>query len=132
MAATRPDLYKVLGVSKSASAEELKQAHRKLVRRYHPDRNPGDAAAEERFKEVQAAYDVLSDPDKRKQYDRGTGPFAAGGGGGGGPAPAGAGAGGAFPPPDFGASPDLPPPPLGPPPRRSGGGVRGGRARGQA
>jgi len=71
MAATRPDLYKVLGVSKNASAEELKQAHRKLVRKYHPDRNPGDEAAEERFKEIQAAYDVLSDPDKRKQYDRG-------------------------------------------------------------
>jgi molecular chaperone DnaJ len=82
MAATRPDLYKLLGVSKNASAEEIKQAHRKLVRKYHPDRNPGDDAAEERFKEIQAAYDVLSDAEKRKQYDRGTGPFAAGPGGG--------------------------------------------------
>jgi len=82
MAATRPDLYATLGVAKGASAEEIKKAHRKLVRRYHPDRNPGDAAAEERFKEVQAAYDVLSDEEKRQHYDRGTGPFAAGPGGG--------------------------------------------------
>src|SRR4051794_41197552 len=78
MAATKPDLYKVLGVGKGASAEEIKKAHRKLVRQYHPDRNPGDAAAERRFKEGQAAYDVLSDPGKRKQYDRGTGPFSSG------------------------------------------------------
>ncbi len=82
MAATRPDLYATLGVAKGASSEEIKKAHRKLVRRYHPDRNPGDAAAEERFKEVQAAYDVLSDEEKRQHYDRGTGPFAAGPGGG--------------------------------------------------
>jgi molecular chaperone DnaJ len=66
------DLYKVLGVEKKASPEEIKKAYRKLARRYHPDRNPDDAKAEERFKEVQGAYDVLSDPDKRKQYDRGT------------------------------------------------------------
>jgi molecular chaperone DnaJ len=65
------DLYKVLGVDRKASAEDIKKAHRKLVRQHHPDRNPGDAKAEERFKEIQAAYDVLSDPDKRKQYDRG-------------------------------------------------------------
>src|SRR4051795_3955417 len=114
MAATRPDLYKVLGVSKSASAEELKQAHRKLVRRYHPDRNPGDAAAEERFKEVQAAYDVLSDPDKRKQYDRGTGPFAAGGGGG-------------FSPSDFRAFSDILSHLFGEGTRRPRGGGRGRR-----
>lgn len=82
MAATRPDLYATLGVAKGASAEEIKKAHRKLVRQYHPDRNPGDAAAEERFKEVQAAYDVLGDEEKRQHYDRGTGPFAAGPGGG--------------------------------------------------
>ncbi len=86
--APRPDLYKTLGVDKKASAEDVKKAHRKLVRQYHPDRNPGDAAAETKFKEIQAAYDVLGDPEKRKQYDRG-GLFGAGGVGG-----AGGGAGG--------------------------------------
>jgi molecular chaperone DnaJ len=79
-------LYESLGVSKNASPEELKKAYRKLVREFHPDKNPGNAEAEARFKEVQSAYDVLSDPDKRKQYDtRGTangrpgGGFSAGG-----------------------------------------------------
>jgi molecular chaperone DnaJ len=80
--AGRPDLYKALGVSKQATADEIKKAYRKLARQYHPDRNPGDEAAESRFKEVQAAYDILGDAEKRKQYDRGTGPFAAGPGGG--------------------------------------------------
>jgi molecular chaperone DnaJ len=63
-------LYDTLGVSKSASGDEIKKAYRKLAREYHPDRNPGDAAAEEKFKEVQTAYDVLSDDEKRKAYDR--------------------------------------------------------------
>src|SRR5918994_6831604 len=65
------ELYKTLGVSKKASEEEIKKAYRKLARKYHPDRNPDDAAAEERFKEVQGAYDTLSDPEKRKAYDAG-------------------------------------------------------------
>ena len=82
MAATKPDLYKVLGVGRNASDAEIKKAYRRLAREFHPDRNPGDTRAEERFKEISAAYDVLSDPDKRKAYDQGTGPFAAGGGAG--------------------------------------------------
>jgi molecular chaperone DnaJ len=63
-------LYDTLGVSKTASQDEIKKAYRKLAREYHPDKNPGDKAAEERFKEIQTAYDVLADEDKRKQYDR--------------------------------------------------------------
>jgi len=62
-------LYDTLGVKKGASADEIKKAYRKLAAKYHPDKNPGDASAEERFKDVQNAYDVLSDPEKRKQYD---------------------------------------------------------------
>jgi molecular chaperone DnaJ len=62
-------LYEALGVPKNASAADLKKAYRKLVQQYHPDKNPGDAESEKRFKEIQHAYDVLSDPEKRKQYD---------------------------------------------------------------
>ena len=62
-------LYDTLGVKKGASADEIKKAYRKLAAQYHPDKNPGDASAEEKFKEVQNAYDVLSDTEKRKQYD---------------------------------------------------------------
>src|SRR5512133_1284270 len=86
------DPYSVLGVDRKASAEEIKKAYRKLARQYHPDRNPDDPKAEERFKEIQSAYDIVGDPDKRKQYDRG-GIFFGSGGRGGGPG-AGGGQGG--------------------------------------
>ena len=82
--ATRPDYYKTLGVERKATAEEIKKAYRKLARRYHPDRNPDDKDAESRFKDISQAYDVLGDPEKRKQYDSGSGPFASGAGPGGG------------------------------------------------
>ncbi len=64
------DYYSILGVSPDASLEEIKRVYRKLVLKYHPDRNPGDREAEEKFKEINEAYDVLSDPEKRAQYDR--------------------------------------------------------------
>ena len=80
------DYYEVLGVSRDASESEIKKAYRKLAHKYHPDRNPGDKQAEANFKEVQEAYDVLSDKTKREQFDRfgfagpgGQGPFQGGG-----------------------------------------------------
>ena len=82
--ASRPDYYKTLGVEKKATPEEIKKAYRKLARQYHPDANPDDKNAEARFKEISQAHDVLGDPEKRKQYDSGSGPFATGAGPGGG------------------------------------------------
>nr|BAL54757.1 curved DNA-binding protein [uncultured Chloroflexota bacterium] len=64
------DYYRILGIDRNASAEEIRQAYRKLAKQYHPDRNPGDKAAEEKFKEINEAYQVLSDPQKRAHYDR--------------------------------------------------------------
>src|SRR5579883_1947077 len=63
------DYYKVLGVDKKASQDDIKKAYRKLAIKYHPDKNPGDKKAEEKFKEINEANDVLSDPEKRKKYD---------------------------------------------------------------
>ena len=78
MAAKR-DFYEVLGVSKTASDAEIKKAYRKLAKKYHPDSNPNDTVAAERFKEINEAYDVLSDPEKKKLYDQfGAAAFEAG------------------------------------------------------
>src|SRR5215217_46520 len=87
-AVARTDYYKTLGVDKKASQDDIKKAYRKLARQYHPDTN-NDAGAEERFKEISEAYDVLADPEKRKKYDRGqsvfggANPFGTGAPGGG-------------------------------------------------
>jgi molecular chaperone DnaJ len=78
------DFYKVLGVSKDASSSEIKKAYRKLARDNHPDSNPGDKAAEDRFKEISEAYSVLSDPERRKEYDEQRTLFGSGFGGSGG------------------------------------------------
>ncbi|MBS7411085.1 MAG: DnaJ domain-containing protein, partial [Muribaculaceae bacterium] len=80
------DYYEVLGVSKSATADEIKKAYRKKAIQYHPDRNPGDKEAEEKFKEAAEAYEVLSDENKRARYDQyghNMGPQGFGGGGAG-------------------------------------------------
>jgi len=68
--ATKQDYYETLGVKRGAAAEEVRKAYRRLARKYHPDVNPGDKSAEEKFKQIQEAYDVLSDPKKRKMYDQ--------------------------------------------------------------
>jgi molecular chaperone DnaJ len=67
---TKRDYYEILGVAKSATADEIKKAYRKVAMQFHPDRNPGDKGAEEKFKEAAEAYEILSDQDKRAQYDR--------------------------------------------------------------
>jgi molecular chaperone DnaJ len=85
---SKRDFYEILGVSKSASADEIKKAYRKVAMQFHPDRNPGDKAAEEKFKEAAEAYEILSDTDKKAKYDRfghqAFGPGTGGGGYGGG------------------------------------------------
>lgn len=68
--ASKRDFYEILGVSKTASADEIKKAYRKVAMQFHPDRNPGDKSSEEKFKEAAEAYEILSDEDKRSQYDR--------------------------------------------------------------
>ncbi len=67
---TKQDYYELLGVSRKASAKEIRTAFRKLARKYHPDLNPGDKSSEEKFKQLQEAYDVLSDSKKRQMYDQ--------------------------------------------------------------
>ena len=67
---SKRDYYEVLGVTKSASTDEIKKAYRKVAMQFHPDRNPGDKAAEEKFKEAASAYEVLSDTEKKAKYDR--------------------------------------------------------------
>src|SRR6185369_9785053 len=70
MPSSTRDFYEVLGIERGCSEDDLKRAYRKMALKYHPDRNPGDKEAEERFKEASAAYQVLCDPERRAQYDR--------------------------------------------------------------
>ena len=85
MAESKRDYYEVLGVGRDADAATLKKAYRQIAKKYHPDMNPGDAEAEKKFKEASEAYAVLSDPDKRRQYDQfGHAAFEGGAGGAGG------------------------------------------------
>lgn len=85
MAEQKRDYYEVLGVERGADDASIKKAYRQLAKKYHPDMNPGDAEAEKKFKEASEAYAVLSDPDKRRQYDQfGHAAFEGGAGGFGG------------------------------------------------
>src|SRR6266581_4830083 len=99
MATPKHEYYETLGVPRKAEAEEIRKAYRKLARKFHPDLNPGDKSAEDRFKNVQEAYDILSDPKKRQMYDQ-FGFYSENGFAGAGPGPG----PGAQPPPnmDFG------------------------------
>ncbi len=81
------DYYATLGVTKTSTSEEIQKAYRKLARKYHPDMNPNDATAKKKFQEVQSAFEVLSDPEKRKRYDQFGADFESMGAGGGGPGP---------------------------------------------
>src|SRR5579872_989481 len=90
MSPPKHEYYETLGVPKAAQADDIRKAYRKLARKYHPDLNPGDKSSEDRFKNVQEAYDILSDPKKRQMYDQygfyseNGGPFPPGSGPGGG------------------------------------------------